>query len=413
MRKLILAKMIFTLVLSFCFGAPLTTQAQTFTTLVTFNGSNGESPYYGSLIQAANGNFYGTTVSGGNIATSCSDGQGFDCGTIFELTPGGALTTFYTFCSQLNCADGISPSAGLVQASNGNFYGTTTSGGASFGGTVFEITPGGTLTTLYSFCSQLNCADGELSYAGLVQASNGNFYGTTVLGGAHGAGTVFEITPAGTLTTLYSFCSKTNCTDGASPIAGLVQATNGRLYGTTQLGGANGAGAVFAITTGGKLQTLHSFNYTDGASPSAELLQAANGDLYGTTASGGARNDGTVFEMTASGKLKSIYDFCAAANCPDGSGPIAGLIRGTDGNLYGTTSAGGTNFRGTVFEVTEAGKLKTLYNFCSKTSCTDGENPYGGVVQASDGTLYGTTYNGGDLTCSVPFGCGTVFSLSQ
>src|ERR1700693_2859551 len=160
----------------FCAMA-LTTQAQTFTTLATFTGGNGESPYYGSLIQASNGNFYGTTSSGGDIATSCSTGQGFDCGTIFELPPSGALTTVYTFCSQLNCADGFSPYAGLVQAANGKLYGTTFNAGASFGGTVFEFTLQGTLTPLYSFCSQLPCTDGEFPYAGLVQASDGNLYG--------------------------------------------------------------------------------------------------------------------------------------------------------------------------------------------------------------------------------------------
>jgi uncharacterized repeat protein (TIGR03803 family) len=399
--------------LSVCVVASFAAQAQTFTTLVAFNGSNGESPYYGSLIQAANGNLYGTTLSGGNIATSCSDGQGFDCGTIFELTPSGALTTFYTFCSQLNCADGFSPYAGLVQAANGNFYGTTSFEGASFGGTAYEITPAGTLTTLYSFCIQTNCSDGEFPYAGLVQASNGNFYGTTLLGGAHGTGTVFELTPAGTLTTLYSFCSQTNCTDGSSPYAGLIQATNGRLYGTTTLGGANGAGTVFAISTAGKLLTLHSFGYTDGANPYAGLRQATNGALYGTTAFGGTRNDGTVFQISASGKLKTIYNFCAATYCPDGTGPYAPLIQGANGELYGTTSGGGGNFGGTVFEITTAGKLKTIYSFCSKTNCADGENPYSAVVQASDGTLYGTTYNGGDLSCFPPFGCGTVFSLTQ
>src|ERR1035437_8809971 len=196
------------------------------------------------------------------------------------------LTTIHRFCSQSGCPDGSDPFAGLVQATNGDLYGTTLSGGTSgtnTNGTVFKITPGGTLTTLYSFCSQTNCTDGADPYAGLVQAANGNFYGTTYYGGTNHRGTVFKITQGGTLTTLYSFCSQTNCTDCEGPLAGLVQAANGDFYGTTQYAGANGGGTAFKITPGGTLTTLYSFcsqtNCTDGADPYAGLVQAANGDF--------------------------------------------------------------------------------------------------------------------------------------
>ncbi|MGD0567536.1 MAG: choice-of-anchor tandem repeat GloVer-containing protein [Candidatus Sulfotelmatobacter sp.] len=233
------------------------------TVLASFNGTNGIYPEYVSLVQGFDGNFYGTTSLGG---TNCP-APASCCGTVFKITAAGALTTLYSFCSQTNsegyCADGSSPDAGLVQATDGNLYGTTQYGGANNDGTVFQITSGGTLTTLYSFCAQTGCTDGSQPVAGLLQGTNGSFYGATATGGANGeGGTIFKITAAGA-TTLYSFCSRTNsegyCADGSSPDAGLVEATNGNLYGTTQYGGANNDGTVFQITPGGTLTTLYSF----------------------------------------------------------------------------------------------------------------------------------------------------------
>jgi uncharacterized repeat protein (TIGR03803 family) len=402
---------LFCLVFLFCAAAVIASPAQTFTTLATFDGTNGVEPAYGSLVQDSNGNFFGTTLTGGNNTSNCSDGQGYGCGTIFEITATGTLTTLHDFCSETNCADGLVPFGGLVKGASGNFYGTTNSGG-TFAGTVFEVTPQGTLTTLYNFCSQPNCADGEFPFAGLARASNGNFYGTTSSGGAHGAGTIFAFTPAGTLTTLYNFCSQPNCADGQLVYSPLLPAANGKLYGTTLQGGAGGAGTVFAITLAGTLTTLHSFNYKDGAYPYGELLRTKSGTFLGTTSSGGLRDDGTIFQITSAGQLTTLYNFCVTTYCRDGAGPIGGLIRGANGNFYGTTSAGGANFQGTVFEITPAGKLTTLYSFCSKASCSDGEFPIAGLVQATDGTLYGTTADGGNLSCiSGGYGCGTVFSL--
>src|ERR1022692_4760455 len=204
------------------------------------------------------------------------------CATTAIALPAQTLTTLYSFCSQSGCPDGANPTAGLVQATNGDLYGTTTAGGSGInnGGTVFRITPGGTLTTLYRFCAQSGCPDGDGPVAGLVQAANGGLYGTTYFGGTNGQGTGFKITQGGTLTTLYSFCSQTHCTDGTEPQAGLVQAANGDLYGTTDGGGANGGyGTVFKITPGGTLTTLYSFNGTDGDQPYAGLVQAADGDF--------------------------------------------------------------------------------------------------------------------------------------
>src|ERR1039457_179507 len=384
-----------------CAATAITLPAQV-TTLFTFDGTHGASPYAG-LVQATDGDLYGTTWGGGAK----------NAGTVFKITSAGILTTLYSFCSQTNCTDGAEPEAGLFQAANGDLYGTTGGGGAKGYGTVFKITPGGTLTTLYSFCSQTNCTDGDTLFAGLVQAAHGDLYGTTYGGGANGGGaasgaygTVFKITPGSTLTTLYSFCSQSGCTDGAGPEAGLVQAANGNFYGTTYYGGTNG-GTVFKITPGGTLTTLHRFNGTDAESPYGALVQATNGDFYGTTSYGGANGSGTVFKITPSGTLTTLYSFCSQSGCPDGSGPNGGLVQAADGDLYGTASGSGINGNlGTVFKITPGGTLTTLYRFCSESGCTDGAEPTAGLVQDTNGDFYGTTtHNGGAAG-------GTVFSLS-
>jgi uncharacterized repeat protein (TIGR03803 family) len=373
-------------------------QAQTFNTLYSFCSQSGCADGYwltAGLIQATDGNFYGTTEWGGIY-----------WGTVFKITPSGKLTTLYSFCN-IGCTDGYNPNAGLVQATNGNFYGTTLEGGANGEGTVFKITPSGELTTLYSFCSQSGCTDGALPYAGLIQATDGNFYGTTYEGGTTdcnaGCGTVFKITPSGKLTTLHSF----NFTDGANPYAALVQATNGNLYGTTYNGGAYGPGTVFKITPSGELTTLHSFEGADGYNPYAGLVQAGDGNFYGTTYQS-YTGAGTVFKITPSGKLTTLYSFCSQGDCTDGAYPYAGLVQATDGNFYGTTFQGGADYSfcpggcGTVFEITAGGKLTTLHSFDG----TDGDFPYAGLVQDTNGTFYGTTRTGGAN------GEGTVFSLS-
>lgn len=256
---------------------------------------DGEFPKAGA-IQALDGNFYGTTW--GSSLTSF--------GSVFKMTPAGTLTTLYSFCSKTNCVDGYWPTSPVVQGTDDNFYCTTSTGGTGFensGGTVFKITSGGVLTTLYSFCSKTNCTDGMNPEAGLVQASDGNFYGTTNQGGTKtvcdgGCGTVFRITPTGKLTTLHNFCSDANCADGANPVAGLIQATDGNLYGTTFGGGANNSGAIFKISLTGAFSTFYSFcaesNCTDGGTPYAPLLQGSDGNFYGTAYYGGATGNGVI-----------------------------------------------------------------------------------------------------------------------
>jgi uncharacterized repeat protein (TIGR03803 family) len=391
---------VFTLAL-FCGSVAMAASAQTFTVLHSFNNADGSNPIAG-LIQSTDGNFYGTTYLGGANST-CVGG----CGTVFKITSEGTLTTVYNFCSQSGCTDGNTPEAGLIQATDGNFYGTTEYGGATNGGTVFLITPTGALTTLYNFCSQSGCRDGINPNGGLVQGTDGNFYGTTQFGGISDDGTVFKITASGTLTTLHSFAG----TDGTVPAATLVQGTDGNFYGTTEKGGAYMRGSVFKITQGGMLTTLYSFCRPEscggGEYPYAALVQGTDGNFYGTTAEGGDLGlYGTVFKITSSGQLTTLFSFCPGRDCKEGSAPTAPLVQATDGYFYGTTFAGGTNSVGTLFKIKPSGTLKNLYSFCRQSGCPNGERPAGALVQGTDGNFYGTTELGGISSH------GTVFSLS-
>jgi len=370
------------LVCVFCAREVVALPAQVFKTLHSFDVTAGARPETG-LVQGTDGNFYGTTFTGG-----ANNG-----GTVFRITAQGTLTTLYNFCAQTGCADGYSPSV-LVQATDGNFYGTAELGGAHKDGTVFKMTQAGMLTTLHSF----DATDGKYSTGGLVQATDGKFYGTTWFGGAHNYGTVFKMTQAGTLATLHSIL----LTEGTYQKSGLVQASDGDFYGTAEYGGANNDGTVFKITPAGTLTMLHSFDGTDGYQPFAGLIQATNGNFYGTTYLGGANHAGTVFVITAGGDLTRLYSLCSHSGCSDGTGTYARLVQATDGNLYGTTVDGGANGYGTVFKITAGGKLTTLHSFDG----TEGANPFAGLIQATNGDFYGTTYAGGAN------GYGTVFSLS-
>jgi len=252
-------------------------------TLYSFDLTHGYLPR-ASLVQASNGDFYGLAEAGG-----ASSG-----GTVFQLTSGGTLTTLYDFCSLDHCSDGVFPFGWLVIGSGGDFYGTT-HGGATNAGTVFKITLDGALTTLHSF----NYTDGSSPYAGLAQGTDGSFYGTTAYSGPSDAGTVFKITPEGALTTLHYFCTEQSCPDGAVPFAGLVQGTEGNFYGAAYTGGAKRNGTIYKITPQGALATLYTFSGPDGANPQGRLVQGADGYFYGTTETGGANNRGTIFRLVA------------------------------------------------------------------------------------------------------------------
>lgn len=296
---------------------------------------------------------------------------------------------------------------GLIQATDGNFYGTTEIGiGASKFGTVFRITPGGVLTTLHTF----NNTDGAEPVAALVQGTDGNLYGTTARGGANicklrasyllSCGTVFKITLAGTFTSLDSFDQATGYLASAS----LIEAKDGNFYGTTPWGGTSNFGTVFKVTPAGTLTVLHNFDATDGEKSYGALVQGTDGDLYGTTSFGGGNPNfgGTVFKITPSGTLTTLHSF----DISDGSGADAALILASDGNFYGTTSNSGTTNTGTVFKITPGGTLTTLHTFDG----TDGELPMAAVVEGTNGELYGSTKYGASSACTE--GCGTIFRLS-
>jgi uncharacterized repeat protein (TIGR03803 family) len=388
----------------FAIAATISSPAQTFITLLTFDGTDGSGPS-GSLVQGTDGNLYGTTQS----ANPAHNG-----GIVFKITAGGVLTMLHS--EDPSCA-------ALVLATDGNFYGTTRLGGANAYGSIFKITPEGAQTTLHSF----DLTDGAYPCASLVQGNDGNFYGTTEEGGAHdtcqpdpsgveGCGTVFKITPAGVLTTLHNFDLK----DGGNSTAELVQGTDGNFYGSTPSGGVGanssngyGLGTLFKITPGGTFTTLHSFALGEGHYPHTGLIQAADGNLYGVTAEGGDKGSfGTVFKITLGGQLTTLHSF----DFTDGFDPYGTLVQATDGNFYGTVLAGGDTCPqsqiggcGTIFKISSVGTLTTLHNF---QAFANGFNPYAGLVQATDGNFYGTTTFGGVENCNGGLGCGTLFRLS-
>jgi uncharacterized repeat protein (TIGR03803 family) len=307
------------------------------------------------LIQAADGNLYGTTASGG----------AYGAGTVFKMTPDGAETVLYSFGS--SPSDGVTPAA-VIQGRDGNFYGTTASGGANYCdsipgagnncGTVVKITPAGVETVLYSFGA--SPSDGTEPIAQLVQASDGNLYGTTEIGGAYGLGTVFKVTLDGVETVLYSFGANPlngSPPQGSVPQGPLIQATDGNLYGTTVQGGPAGCGTVFRITLEGTLSILYGFAGTsalDGYGPAPFLIQGSDENFYGTTISGGAFGPdlhGTAFQISPAGTETVLYSFGPLDANP--SDPGAGLIQASDGAFYGVTAySGGINTgAGTVFKL--------------------------------------------------------------
>jgi uncharacterized repeat protein (TIGR03803 family) len=388
------------IVLGVCVAAVVPAAGQGFSVIDSFAGFQTESGAEpnAGLVQGTDGNFYGTTAIGG------SGGCTFGCGTIYRITADGTLTILYNFQG----TDG-GPSSGLIQATNGLFYGATAWRGGNCSdngscGSIYEITAAGARNAVYNFPEPA----GPLS--GVIQASDGNLYGSTYYGGTSsncsvGCGTIFKLTLSGTFTTLYNFSG----TDGSEPGV-LIQATDGNFYGTTALGGAYGQGTIFQLTPGGTLTTIHSFGGADGFEPVA-LIQAQNGSLYGITVSGGANNSGTAFEMSTSGSLTTIYSFCAQKGCSDGNEPWT-LMQTSDGNLYGTTIWGGTakDAGGTIFEIS-GGTLTTLHKFVPTGGrYLGGESPIGALIQSASGNFYGTTSSGGAYN-NCGNSCGTVFTF--
>jgi len=374
-------------------GAPAATLKilYSFTGSSTANGPPAEPA--AALVLGSDGNFYGTTQNGGAAGS----------GTVFKITPAGVETTLYSFNS---IPDGQTPSGGLIQGPDGNFYGTTGIGGVNGVGTVYRISPTGVESVLYSF-SGLN-GDGSDPETTLILGHDGNFYGTTYGGGTNGNGTVFKITPAGLETVLYAFTGSSG--DGSGPGSALMLGSDGNFYGTTVAGGANNAGTVFRITPAGLETVLYSFpGSTSFDFPvSSALIQASDGNFYGTTFYGGANGNGTVFKITPAGVETTLHSFGTNG---DGKNPYSALIQGSDGNFYGTTAGGtiasggtGNQIAGTVFKITPAGVESVLYSFTGLNG--DGDDPLAALVLGSDGNFYGTTLLGGTSFA------GTVFKIT-
>ncbi|MGP8199763.1 MAG: choice-of-anchor tandem repeat GloVer-containing protein [Limisphaerales bacterium] len=376
----------------FAISATGTTMADVY----SFTGGN-DGGVPNGLMLGSNGLLYGTTQNGGLYGD----------GTIFSLTTNGVFTTLVTFDGM----NGAMPLDNLTQGTNGSIYGTTQLGGSNSAGTVFAMTPEGALTTIYSFTNNLN---GINPSNALALGSDGNFYGSAQNSSGSGDGIIFKMTPAGLASNIYTFAGSTN---GTTPAGELTQGTDGNFYGMTGRGGADLIGNVFKMTPVGALTNLYSFtNGTDGFVPSGQLVQGTDGDFYGVTRRYSINYNplfyGSIFKITPGGARTILYALNPFVVNTDGAYPFGGLIQGSDGNFYGTTSEGyditnnGVTFNnsnGTVFQITPGGTLTTL---TSLNGFDDGAYPEAALVEGPDGALYGTTTSGG------PYGQGTIFRLT-
>lgn len=359
--------------------------AQTVSVVHSFNGSDGQWPGSAGLTQGRDGRLYGTTYAGGT----------YGLGTVFkQRTEGTANLTLHSFSG----LDGANPVGGLSLARDGSYYGTTSSGGAFNHGEVFKITPGGVLTVLYSFTGG---ADGTGPSAAPIQATDGNFYGTTLGDLSTIYATVYRITSGGALSTIYTFPSLL-----AQPHAAILQASSGDLYVPTYQGGTFDVGSIVKMTTAGVVKATHSFSQTTGGyGPLGALIQAADGSIYGTTFQGGLHQGGTIFSLNSqTGQMIFMYNF--GASTTDGLFPTAGLAQGTDGNFYGSTVFGGDNGAGSLFSLTSAGAYSQLYSFPENTGSSS-QQPVPPPVQDTRGVFYGTTQFGGSNSL------GSVYTLDM
>ncbi|MGA9474589.1 MAG: choice-of-anchor tandem repeat GloVer-containing protein [Terriglobales bacterium] len=391
--------------------------AQTETVLYRFCSlqycADGTTPAAG-LVMDGQGNLYGTAAGGSSS---------FYGGVVFEVSTKDVESLVYNF-GAIN--EGLAPNGWLVRDSSGNFYGTTAGGGYDKGqckrfagcGLVYKLT-GGAEQVLYNF---VGGSDGQEPNGGLILDKNGNLYGTTYRGGSNGGGrpgTVFEVSAAGIETVLHRFGAGN---DGKLPTSGLVMDKKGNLYGTTSAGGMDGfygpglscsehCGTVYELTAAGVEKILYSFKGWkkggDGAAPFASLILDSSGNLYGTTYAGGTYGYGTIFKLTPSGQETVLYSFIGQ---PDAGNPVGRLLMDSHGNLYGTTSFGGTYGFGAVYELSASGKESLLYSF---TGGSDGSSPFDGLAMDAAGNLYGTTEIGGNFNNSCPEGCGVVFKVAQ
>lgn len=359
------------------------TSALPFTVLHSFSGADGSSPF-GKLIKGTDDKFYGSTQSGGTNGL----------GTLFSIDIAGNLTLLHSFTG----TDGFGPTSALIQVNGGDFYGVSPSAGY---GTLFRISSSGNFTNVHFFSS----SEDSGPYSGIIQASDGFFYGTSQTGGANGGGTVFRVDTSGSVVVLHSFrsCSSGgDLTDGCQPVGGLMQGGDGNFYGTTSRGGINGQGTIFRMDSGGQITILHAFNFSDGSSPLAPMIQAKDGFLYGTAFSGGpGTNAGEVFKVDLNGNFSVVHAF----DGPDGFEPETGLLEDTDGYFYGITLTGGVSSSslslGVIYRIDAQGNVTVLHSF--DATQPGSYYPRGGIVRGSDGNLYGVAQAGGANQAGVVF----------
>ena len=367
--------------------------AQTYTNLYAYPGTDNNTSgitWPSVMSQGQDGDLYSTIQTNGS----------YQYGSVYKMSTSGGYTLLYSFCGEGSpCAStGANPTGGVTLGWDGNLWGTTYNGGKDGAGTAFKMTPAGDLTSLYSFT---NGKDDSAPTYTLLQGQDGNMYGVSEAQYEGQYGSFFKLTTKGKISA-YPF----DYTDGSSPNLP-VQGTDLNFYGTTQ-GGGNAAcacGVIYKATAAGKITVLHNFSgyvsstQYDGSRPIGILVEGADGNYYGTTYQGGEYNAGTVFKITPSGTYTLLHSFSFQAPTYDGQLPIAGLTLGTDGNFYGTTAYGGTQNGGAIFEITPAGKETVLYNFCV-VSCYDGFIPTTPMVLHTDGIFYGNTAgnsNGGSV----------------
>jgi uncharacterized repeat protein (TIGR03803 family) len=374
------------MIMLFALAATVALHAQIYTVLDNLGNTNTDPlqpAWMGIFAQGRDGNLYTTTQAGGAFFS------GHQYGTVFSLTPSGTMTVLHSFDN----TNGGKPNSGLTLGTDGNFYGTTTIGGLGYG-TIFKITPSGTYTVLHNF---VGTTEGGPPNTPPIQGLDGNFYGTTG-DGANIFGTFYRMSPAGVVTVLYTFPASNRYPRG------IVLGTDGNFYGTT-IGTSTGLGTVFKMTSQGKITILHTFSGTDGSNPMGQLIQATDGNFYGTTKTGGSGLYGVVYKITSAGVFTVLHNF---ANDGNGSSPIAGLVQATDGKFYGTAFSNPGVGSGLIYQITSTGVYTILHEYLTKNK--DGASPQTPMIQHTGGILFGDTYSGGIGTFCT---CGVLFSLDM
>jgi uncharacterized repeat protein (TIGR03803 family) len=339
-------------------------QAQTYTDLFDFDGTNHGccSVYPGILAQGRDGDIYGVTTQGGANSR----------GAIFKTTLAGAVTVLHSF----NLTDGAGPLGGLTLAADGNFYGSTPSGGADSAGVIFKITPSGTYTVIHNFARG---TDGGFPKMSPVPGNDGALYGTTGVGNS----VFYKITTAGVLTPITTLA--------VEPYGPLTMGTDGKFYGVTNVGGTSNVGTAFSVTTTGVVKTIFNFAAATGSLPYGPLMLSADGNFYGTTYTAGPLGGGVVYKLTPAGVYTVLHGF-NSTDRSQGLNPTTGLVQGSDGFLYGVTSAGGAHLEGTIFKVKTD---STGYADIEDLDGTHGAAPYAQPLLHTNGKIYGLTNTGG------------------